>query len=451
MFRTERLRQVCAGLVLLVSIAACEEPFDKPAAMRRAQKATQDRRYEDAVKQLKEVIEHDPTDVEARFQLGLAYGLSNDPFQARLELMQVIEIDSMRADAYEHLGMLAFGAEDRPEAIERLERAVALGSRGIQLFDTLQYLHFQEGKIEKAKEWARRSIQANPRDPRFRLKLATLHNFVGSHEDAKKVLEPLMEAYPNYWDALVLAGKVYRQLGENEKALVSLNKAGAQKKGRTDFTQELGMVKLKTGDAKGAVEAFDEVIRFNPEKAEAHYGLGQAYMKLGEREKAKSALERFREMQQNDKALKGKQAKFISNWQEALTKEGEGDFEGAYTSFQEALKYKQGDISTQLLIWLLRRNQGNDADAARAYRTVERLISAQGREFSELAFTLSGRLTQRGLDSKAVEVLNELLARDPEHKAARYQLIRALSRLERFDEREEQLAIFRSGVSQSGK
>ncbi len=441
MCRTELKHIVLLGLALLLVAAACEEPFNKPAALRRAQKAKQDRRYDDAISVLEEVIAHDAVDVESRFQLGLVLGLSNRTFEARIELMQVIELDSMRADAYEHLGMLAFGAEDRVEAIEMLERAVALGARRIQLYDTLQYLHFQEGTIEEAKKWIRRAIQTNPGDPRFRLKLATLSNFVGSYEEARDVIEPLLHDYPDYWDALLLAGKVYRQLGEYEKALEALNKVGTRKKGHREFTFELAMVKLKTGDLEGAAAAFEEVIRYNPEKPEAHYGLGQALMKMGDRARAKAAFERFQEIQQNDKALKGKQAKFISNWQEALTKEAEDDYEGAYASFQEALSYKQGDIATQVLIWLLRRNQGDEADAARTYRTVERLLNAQGRDFGELIYTMAERLIKRGFDTKAVEVLGELLLRDPEHMAARYQLVRAYSRLGRSQERERHLSI----------
>ena len=445
MLGTELKHILRLGLALLLVAAACEEPFNKSAALRRAQKATRDRRYDDAISVLEEVIAHDAVDVEPRFQLGLALGLSNRPFEARIELMQFIELDSMRADAYEHLGMLAFGAEDRTEAIEMLERAVALGARRVQLYDTLQYLHFQEGTIEEAKKWVRRAIQTNPGDPRFRLKLATLSNFVGAYEEARDVVEPLLRDYPGYGDALLLAGKVYRQLGEYEKALGALDRVGPGKKGQWEFTFELAMVKLKTGDAEGAAASFEEVIRYNPEKPEAHYGLGQALMKMGKRSKATAALERFREIQQNDKVLKGKQAKFISNWQEALTREADDDYEGAYASFQKALRYKQGDIATQVLIWLLRRNQGDEADAARAYRTVERLLNAQGREFGELTYTMARRLIKRGFDTKVVEVLEELLLRDPEHMAARYQLVRAYSRLGRNQERERHLSIFRTG------
>jgi tetratricopeptide (TPR) repeat protein len=278
-------------LTLMIVTVGCEEPFDKQAALRQAQKAREAKKYDEAITVLKQILVHFPEDIESRFQLGLSLGLSNRPLDSRLELMQVLDRDSTRADALEHLGMLAFGAEDRVEAIEMLERAVKMGAQKIQLYDTLSYLHFQEGTIEEAKKWMRRAIQANPRDPRFRLKLATLNNFIGAYEEAKTLLEPLARDYPTFWDAHLLLGKVYRQLGENEKALASLNKALAKRKGHLDFVHELGMVKLKIGDPDGAIKAFEEVILRSPEKGEAHYGLGQAYMKKGEREKAKNALE----------------------------------------------------------------------------------------------------------------------------------------------------------------
>lgn len=433
-------------MFLLLAIAAgCAEPFDKSAAIRKAERATQAKKFEKAIALLNEVIEHDSLDVEARFRLGLALALDNQPLQARLELRQVIDLDSTRADALEHLGMLAFGAEDRPEAIEMLEWAVRMGAQKIHLYDTLSYLHFQQGTIEEGKKWIRRAIQANPRDPRFRVKLATLDHFIGSFEDAKRTLEQLVAAYPQYWDAKLLLGQVYRQLGENDKALEMLNEALANTQGHEDHLQELGMAKLKTGDTDGAIEAFEKVILRNPETSEAHYGIGQAYMKAGEREKAKNALEIFREMQQNDKSLKNKQAKFISNWQDGLVKEREEDFEAAVASFEEALDHKTGDVGTHLLIWLAHRNQGQSTEASRAYRTLQRLIRVQGREFKEISFTLSGRLAQKGFDDKAAEVLHELLKRHPKHEAGRYRLIQVYNRLGLNAERDAQFAIFRSG------
>ena len=122
------------GVTVLLLLTGCEEPFDKAAALRTAQKATQERKYDVAIPLLREVITRFPDDIESRFQLGLALGLSNRPLDARLELMQVIDLDSTRADALEHLGMLAFGAEDRPEAIEMLERAVKMGAQKVQLW-----------------------------------------------------------------------------------------------------------------------------------------------------------------------------------------------------------------------------------------------------------------------------------------------------------------------------
>jgi DNA-binding SARP family transcriptional activator len=65
-------------------------------------------------------------------------------------------------------------------------------------------------------------------------------------------------------------------------------------------------------------------------------------------------------------------------------------------------------------------------------------MSAQGREFKELAFTLAERLVNKSHDEKAVEVFNELLKRHPEHQAARYQLLRAYGRLGKTKERQEQ-------------
>ena len=433
------IQTICS---LILFLGACAEPYDKGPALRRADRATQDKRFEDAREELNELLEHDPSDIEAHFKLGLSYALDNQPIQARLSFLDVVVLDSTRADALEQLGMLAFAAEERKEAIEMLERSVRAGTRKGHVYDTLSYLHFQEGTIDKAKHWIRNAIRANP-DARFRMKLATLDHFIGSFDEARDQLESLAADYPQYYEGKLLLGRVYRQLGENEKALATLNEALEHAKGHPDHFFELGMARLKTNDPDGAIEAFEKVLLVDPGHTEARYGMGQAYTRKGDRQKARLALDRFKDLEDGEKELKADQESFIAHWQDGVLKEKEGDLKGAYQSLKQAAMIKEGDIGTHVMMWMLQRRLNDPMGVAREREAIQRQLALESTTFDKVALSLAGRLRNRGFKEKAGDVLLAVLEDDPTHAGARYQLARVYESMGKLAERDEQFVILR--------
>ena len=437
------VKPILFATLSLMLIAGCGESYDKAAALRRAEKAIQNKQFEEATSVLREVIAHDPKDVEAHYKLGLAFALQNYPHRAWVQFNEVLGIDSTRVDAMEQLGMLAYAVDERSEAIHWLERTVELGVDKPFLFDTLAYLHFQEGTIESAKRWIRRAIQANPAEPRFRYKLGRYLHFIGSDEDARPLLERLTREYPTYWDAKLLLGRVYRRLGEEALALEVLTEAVPQGKPHHDHLYELGMARLKTDDAAGAIEAFQQSIMLKPDKAESRYGVGQAYLKSGDREKARLALDRFRDVEKANKAFKDQQDQFIADWQNGLIKEAAGDIEEAIAAYEAALTSKENDPGTLLLLWQLRRQLDDPIATSRALSDLEIQMQAESARFDMVAMSTAKRLSARGFDDKAIQVLSEVIELEPDNLPARHQLIRVYDRLGKAEERRAQYEALR--------
>lgn len=446
MMRTDSTYRLLFRFLPMLAVLAlgCGESYDKGPAMRRADKAMATEQFDEAIGALREVVDHDPEDVDALFKLGLAYALQNSPHRAWIQFHQVLSLDSTRVDAIEQLGMLAYAADEREEAIAFLEKAVEMGEDKPHIYDTLAYLHFQEGTIGSAKKWMRKAIQSNPRDPRFRYKLARYHHFIGEDEKALPLLERLARDYPTYWDGKLLLGRVYRRLGEETKALEVLDEAIPNGVKHPDHYYEHGMARLKTGDPEGAIKSFEASIVLKPEKPEPRYGIGQAYLKMGDREKARAALDRFREVEAADKEFKDKQDQFIASWQEGLLNEQAGDSLAALAAYEAALRLKEVDVSTSLLIWMIRRGLDDPIAAARARTEVERALAAEKVTFETVAITLAKRLSSRGFHDKAVDVLKEALADDPSNLSIRHQLIRTYDRMGKTAERAEQYRILRS-------
>lgn len=90
-------------------------------------------------------------------------------------------------------------------------------------------------------------------------------------------------------------GSLLQQSGHNRKALEPLANAVAGDPGVADWPYRLGSARLATGDAEGAIEAFDQATAIDEEHAYGQVLLkkAQAQTRLGRYDDALATLERF--------------------------------------------------------------------------------------------------------------------------------------------------------------
>jgi tetratricopeptide (TPR) repeat protein len=175
-------------------------------------------------------------------------------------------------------------------------------------------------KPAKATDVIRRAVEQAPENLSLRSNLADRLRRQGDAEGAEKVLREAAESFKSAGAWNLLAG-FYRTQDQAEPALEALEKVAELSGGGDDqvrFTQadilidldqldraeELaaklqeptyarllrGRIRLARGDAKGALEEFDQGIRAWPNNAGARYLAGQAAMQLGDFDRAVSEL-----------------------------------------------------------------------------------------------------------------------------------------------------------------
>lgn len=122
--------------------------------------------------------------------------------------------------------------------------------------------------------------------------------YVASMEKANKLLEEgkinlALEAYkkaisidPKQGSAYLMAGVIYEFLGDKEKADSYFTRAKKYYKSLQDFYLERGMSWLRLGESKKAEKDAKKALQINPESAEAHFLLGNAYEAQNEIAKA---------------------------------------------------------------------------------------------------------------------------------------------------------------------
>ncbi len=237
--------------VMLIILTACGTSLP---TMEEAQAKMEQGDYEGAFTDLQAIVEANPDDAEAQFQLGMAALRSGHSEVAEAAFQKAMELDPMReAAVYHNLGVLYYQQGQTDEAIAYFKKALALEPDDP---DT----HYQLG--------AAYLVQALPADPNAPVDLSMV-------EQAMDEFKHALAIEPEKAEALVGLGNAYLLEGKTEEAIVQL----------------------------------EEAVKVAPEMPEALFTLGRAYAQAGRIEEAKETLHRF--LETNPPAMWAQQAQAL--------------------------------------------------------------------------------------------------------------------------------------------
>ena len=211
-----------------------------------------------------------PTHLPTLVWLGEAYLDQSRPEAAELVFIQALSLEPRLAAALSGVGRAAFARQDAARAVEYLERALSVDERASSLHYPLAMAYRRLGELDQAEAHLRQRGNGTLRAP-----------------------DPLMEEYAG----LLQSTQAYEVRGLRE--LENGRWAAAEALFRTGLElapddpalrQRLATALFMAGDARGAVEQFEETLRRSPEFAKAHFGLGMILDLSGRHQEA---AERF--------------------------------------------------------------------------------------------------------------------------------------------------------------
>ena len=211
-----------------------------------------------------------PRDLPTLVWLGETYLDQSRPEAAARAFIQALSIAPRSAAALSGVGRVALARQDAARAVEFLERALSVEQQASSLHYPLATAYRRLGELDKADAHLRQRGGGTPSAP-----------------------DPLMEAY---------AGLLHSTMAYEARGLRELEKgrwAAAAELFRTGLElapddpalrHRLATALFMAGDARGAVEQFEDTLRRSPEFAKAHFGLG---MVLAWSDRPEEAAERF--------------------------------------------------------------------------------------------------------------------------------------------------------------
>ena len=129
-------------------------------------------RYDQAAPMLEALLQANPKDHDALYNLGMVYSDQGRLDNARDLLRRAAEVAPDHANSWVALGVAALRANDKGEARKAIERAVALEPKNPFALRTLGSLHAMSGDNEQAVKWLRSALDIAPNDAIILLTLA---------------------------------------------------------------------------------------------------------------------------------------------------------------------------------------------------------------------------------------------------------------------------------------
>ena len=274
------------------------------------------------------VIALDPQNPQIHYRLAELYKERGDYVQADRHYQQALDAAPEFVAAYLGQGDVAMAMELYVRAIERYQRALELqtGSRTIELRLAGAYVRDQqyeearpllegvladdpdnatalvlmgdlllgEGQPEAAIEQYQAALRRNPTSE-VQLKLARALLAAGRYDDAKREFQDLVRRFPYRGEAYAGLGDVYRELGDDDRALelyqdalrrtydVAAKEAIAEKiveLAPDDLGARFRLAEYYREQYKydAAIRQYQEILSRDPENVDALIGLGDCYV-----------------------------------------------------------------------------------------------------------------------------------------------------------------------------
>jgi type IV pilus assembly protein PilF len=199
--------------------------------------------------------------------------------------------DQRIARARRNVGIDYLAKGRTPHAIRELQSAQKLAPDDPVTIHWLGEGYRRHGLLDKALEYFLRSIELDPEAQEVRLNLAGLYIQRKLYPEAIEQCQALIDdpTFASPWQAYTNRGWAELQLGELDAAHASLQEALAFRRTYWPARLNLGILEARRGQTMAAVVNFEQVLERNISKAassEVNYHLGEAYVRMGRRQKA---------------------------------------------------------------------------------------------------------------------------------------------------------------------
>jgi Flp pilus assembly protein TadD len=186
-----------------------------------------------------------------------------------------------------------------PEAIRLLTQFTAKFPRSAKIYAALGVAYYATGDNLLAQQNYLAATRVDPDAADLRAALGDLFSAVADYRKAALEYEEACRLDPKSTSYLLKKGQNWVKLQQNSKAKTAFRQALAIDGRISEAYFDLGKIATHEQENHAAVELFEKAANLDPENSTYVYGLGLAYRRVGEMQKADFAMNRFRKLKPN--------------------------------------------------------------------------------------------------------------------------------------------------------
>ncbi len=244
---------------------------------------------EEAAKLLEKLLREDPQNYTALFYLGVAL----EKLGKKEEAIKAYEAIPPQAEVFTlAVRRLAQLLNDPQEVYKLFEKALSQHPDDRNLYLLAGSIFEELDACSLGEPFVRKGFEKFPEDVDLAVALGLLLICEGKEQEAIKLLEPLLEKYPQNPTLLNFIGYTYADLNENlSKAERYIRKALSLKPDDGYIIDSLAWVYYRKGQYQKALEEIKRALKLSPNDPTIHEHYGDILMALG---KEKEALSVYR-------------------------------------------------------------------------------------------------------------------------------------------------------------
>ncbi|WP_162913067.1 XrtA/PEP-CTERM system TPR-repeat protein PrsT [Rhodospirillaceae bacterium SYSU D60014] len=279
----------------LTALLALTAPFDASAVtvdQERSASYYQDalQQLEDgdaaaAIIQLRNALQQDPGNVEARQLLGRLYLSAGDGPSAEKELGRALE--AQPSDETEILlGNALLMQQKYEEVLSTVSREASTPEQRQEKLLILGNAHFGLDEVEEAEAIYREILSSAPASVGANFALARLKGAVGDLDAASDYLSTALETDPEFFEGWLLKAEIALRHQQYDAAFEALDKADRIRPGNTGAMLARAQALLQTGKVDEGEEQVKAILERQPNQTFAKYLQAGIYFARGDYEEA---------------------------------------------------------------------------------------------------------------------------------------------------------------------
>jgi tetratricopeptide (TPR) repeat protein len=192
---------------------------------------------------------------------------------------------------------------------EALRRAVSVDPRFATGYSLLAQFYLRRNRLDEARAEFEGIAKRDPSNVQARTLVGMLLDQQGKRDEAQKVYEAAVNGTDNAPVAANNLAFIYAERGTNLDVALQLATSAKQRLPNDPSVDDtIGWIYYTKGLFSLAIRPFEESLKKRPDSAEVLFHLGLTYAKLGEKAKAREALERALKL---DPAAGGEEARRV--------------------------------------------------------------------------------------------------------------------------------------------